>query len=123
MRTLVRRATDDIEAYSAYLKGRHFWNRRHEADLRKGLDFFQQALARDPNYALAHAGIADSYAILGFYCMMPPTEAFPAAKAAALRALEIDPTWPSRILRWRTARCITTGTGPKRSGNSALRSS
>ena len=92
LRTLVRRATDDIEAYSAYLKGRHFWNRRHEADLRKGLDFFQQALTRDPNYALAHAGIADSYAILGFYCMMPPTEAFPAAKAAALRALEIDPT-------------------------------
>jgi len=92
VRTLVRRATDDIEAYSAYLKGRHFWNRRHEADLRKGLEFFQQALARDANYALAHAGIADSYAILGFYCMMPPTEAFPAAKAAALKALEIDPT-------------------------------
>jgi glutathione S-transferase len=88
----VRRPTDDIEAYSAYLKGRHFWNRRTEADLRKGLDFFQQALARDPYYALAHAGIADSYAILGFYCMMPPAEAFPAAKAAAHRALEIDPT-------------------------------
>ncbi|HEY7028913.1 MAG TPA: protein kinase [Gemmatimonadales bacterium] len=91
-RTLVRRATDDIEAYSAYLKGRHFWNRRSETDLRKGLEFFQQAMARDPNYALAHAGIADSYAILGFYCMMPPMEAFPAAKAAALKALEIDPT-------------------------------
>jgi eukaryotic-like serine/threonine-protein kinase len=91
VRTLVRRATDDIEAYSAYLKGRHFWNRRHEAELRKGLGFFQEALARDPNYALAHAGIADSYAILGFYCMMPPSEAFPAAKTAALRALEIDP--------------------------------
>ena len=88
---LVKPPTDDLEAYTLYLKGRHFWNRRTEQDLRRGLDYFEQALARDPKYALAHAGVADSYAILGFYSALPPTEAFPNAKAASLRALAIEP--------------------------------
>jgi tetratricopeptide (TPR) repeat protein len=55
------------------------------------LEYFEQALARDPKYALAHAGVADSYAILGFYSALPPTEAFPKAKAAALKALALEP--------------------------------
>ena len=89
---LVKPSTDDFEAYTLYLKGRHFWNRRTEAGLRLGLDYFEQALARDPGYAPAHAGVADSYAILGFYSSLPPTEAFPKARQAASRALELDPT-------------------------------
>jgi serine/threonine-protein kinase len=89
--TLVKPATDDLEAYTLYLKGRQFWNRRTEQDLRRGLECFEQAIARDPQYALAHAGAADSFAILGFYCALPPTEAFPRARAAARRALAIDP--------------------------------
>jgi len=87
---LVKPPTDDLEAYTLYLKGRHFWNRRTEQDLRRGLEYFEQALARDPGYAMAHAGVADSYAILGFYSALPPTEAFPKAKAAAMRALNLD---------------------------------
>jgi serine/threonine protein kinase/tetratricopeptide (TPR) repeat protein len=88
---LVKPATDDLEAYTLYLKGRHFWNRRTEQALWQGLDCFQQAIARDPGFAQAHAGVADSYAILGFYAALPPTEAFPKAEAAALQALANDP--------------------------------
>jgi TolB-like protein/Flp pilus assembly protein TadD len=89
---LVKSSTDDFEAYTLYLKGRHFWNRRTEASLWRGLEYFEQALLRDPNYAPAHARVADSYAILGFYCAIPPTEAFPQAREAARRALERDGT-------------------------------
>ena len=89
--TLVRPATADLEAYTLYLKGRQLWNRRSVPDLLKSVDLFEQALARDPTYALAHAGLADSYALLGFYCVRRPVEAFGAAKASALRALAINP--------------------------------
>jgi TolB-like protein/Tfp pilus assembly protein PilF len=89
---LVKPATDDLEAYTLYLKGRHFWNRRTDQSLWRGLEHFQQAIARDRTYAQAYAGVADSYAILGFYSELPPTEAFPKAKAAALAALANDPT-------------------------------
>ena len=88
---LVRPATDDLEAYTLYLKGRQLWNRRTEEALRLGLRHFERALERDPQYAMAHSGVADSYCILGFYTVLPPEEAFPKAKAAALRALQLDP--------------------------------
>ncbi len=88
---LVRPATDDLEAYTLYLKGRQLWNRRTEEALRLGLRHFERALERDPQYAMAHSGVADSYCILGFYTVLPPGEAFPRAKAAALTALQLDP--------------------------------
>jgi TolB-like protein/Tfp pilus assembly protein PilF len=88
---LVRPATDDLEAYTLYLKGRQLWNRRTEESLRLGLRQFERALERDPKYARAHLGVADSYCILGFYTALPPQVAFPQAKAGALRALELDP--------------------------------
>jgi eukaryotic-like serine/threonine-protein kinase len=87
---LVRPATDDLEAYTLYLKGRQLWNRRTEESLRLGLRHFERALERDPKYGMAHIGLADSYCILGFYTALPPAEAFPQARAAALRALDID---------------------------------
>jgi tetratricopeptide (TPR) repeat protein len=87
----VRPATDDLEAYTLYLKGRQLWNRRSEESLRAGLRHFERALDRDPNYAMAYLGLADSYVLLGFYTALPPEEAFPRGKAAALRALELDP--------------------------------
>ena len=90
--SLVKSATDDFEAYTLYLKGRLLWNRRSEEGLRQGLHFFEQALERDPNYPLAHVGLADSYVLLGFYTALPPAEAFPRAKAAAETALRLDPT-------------------------------
>jgi serine/threonine protein kinase/Tfp pilus assembly protein PilF len=89
--TLVRPATADLEAYTLYLKGRQLWNRRSVPDLLRSVDLLEEALARDPEYALAHAGLADSHALLGFYCVRRPVDAFGAAKRSALRALALDP--------------------------------
>jgi TolB-like protein/DNA-binding winged helix-turn-helix (wHTH) protein/Flp pilus assembly protein TadD len=80
------------EAYEAYLKGRFLWNERTEKGVSKGTEFFEQAIANDPRYALAYSGLADSYELLGFYGVLPPKEAYPRAKAAATKALEIDPS-------------------------------
>jgi serine/threonine-protein kinase len=87
---LTSRATENIEAYHLYLKGRYHWNKRNGPDLVKGLDFFRQAIDVDPNYALAYAGLADSYTGLATWNIVPAGEAFPKAKAAATRALDLD---------------------------------
>jgi TolB-like protein/Tfp pilus assembly protein PilF len=79
-----------IEAYHLYTKGRYFCDKRMEEPIKKGIECLQQAVTLDPNFAIAHAGIADAYALLGEYLFLDPRIAFPAAKAAALRALEID---------------------------------
>jgi len=87
---LIKRYTDDLGAYDLYLKGRYFWNRRYEGGLQRGLEYFNQTIEKGPSYAPAYAGVADSLSILGFFGWLPPKEAFPKAKAAALRAIEID---------------------------------
>ena len=88
---ILKRSTENHEAYDLYLKGRYFWYRRYEKGLQKGLQYFQQAIEKDPGYALPHVGIADTFAILGGFGFMPPHQAFPRAKAAAKKALEINP--------------------------------
>jgi len=82
------------EAHEAYLKGRYFWNKRTDDGLRKAIAYFNQAIEKDPTYAQAYTGLADSYALLGDweYGGMAPKEAFPKAKAAATKALELDDT-------------------------------
>ena len=82
------------DAYEAYLKGRYFWNKRTADGLKKANDYFNQAIEKDPSYARAYAGLADSYALLGDweYGILPPKEAYPRAKAAATKALELDST-------------------------------
>jgi TolB-like protein/Tfp pilus assembly protein PilF len=87
---LVKRHTRDQEAYSLYLKGRYFYNRRYEVGLKKSFEYFQQAIEKDPLYALPYVGIADSHGSLAFYGFLRPNEAFTRAKAAAGRALELD---------------------------------
>jgi TolB-like protein/protein involved in temperature-dependent protein secretion/predicted Ser/Thr protein kinase len=82
----------DPEAYQAYLQGRYYWNKRTEEDIRKAIGYFQQAVNKDPNYALAYAGLADSYLILSLYSSAPWRETYRQAKAAATKALEIDDT-------------------------------
>jgi len=98
MRTPVGKpATDVPEAYASYLKGRYFSNKRTNEGLRAASEHFQQAIERDPRYALAYAGVAESYALRGFEEFggdLPPAQAMPPAKAAALRALELDPLLP-----------------------------
>jgi TolB-like protein/DNA-binding winged helix-turn-helix (wHTH) protein/Flp pilus assembly protein TadD len=82
------------EAYESYLKGRYFWNKRTADGLKVGLAYFKQAIEEDPKYAQAYSGLADTYALLGDwqYAVMTPKEAFPKAKAAAIKALELDST-------------------------------
>jgi tetratricopeptide (TPR) repeat protein len=80
----------DPEAYQAYLQGRYYWNKRTEEDIRKAIGYFQQAINKDPNYALAYAGLADSYLILSLYSSAPWRETYRQAKEAATKALEID---------------------------------
>jgi TolB-like protein/DNA-binding winged helix-turn-helix (wHTH) protein len=84
--------TVNPEAHELYLKGRYFWNKRTEEGVKKSLDYFEQAIRKDPGFALPYAGLADSYRILGTWEFLPPKEAYPKAKAAAQRALEIDRT-------------------------------
>ncbi|PYS93606.1 MAG: hypothetical protein DMF64_04195 [Acidobacteria bacterium] len=83
--------TDNIEAYQAYLRGRYFWNRRNEEGFKKAIEAFNEAIRHDPGYALAYAGIADSYALLSDHSILAPRDAMPKAKSAAERALELDP--------------------------------
>ena len=86
------RPTANPEAYELYLKGRFFWNKRTGADLRKAIDYFNHAIAEDANYALAYAGLADCYDLLHEYSDLSPKESYPKAKAAAIKALELDDT-------------------------------
>jgi len=89
---MMKSYTVNPEAYQDYLKGRYWWNKRTEDGANKGIDYFQQAIARDPTYALAYDGLADGYNVLGNYGYVPPKEAYPKAKEAALKALELDDT-------------------------------
>jgi serine/threonine-protein kinase len=85
----VRRATEDLEAYSLYLQGRHYWERR-SGFVQRAIACFEQAVTRDPSFALAHAGLADAYVVLGFSGVLAPGVASGKAKPAALRAVQLD---------------------------------
>ena len=87
---LTKRYTDDAEAYQLYLKGRYHWNKRNPDGYRKALEYFQQAIDKDPDYALAYAGMADTWSQFSFFNVLPPREVMPKAKAAAEKALQID---------------------------------
>src|SRR6267143_1701119 len=87
---LTRRPTENPEAYQLYLKGRFYWGKRSAGDIQKGIEFFQQAIDKDPTYALAYAGLADCYAVLPQYSGLPSKEIIPRAREAALKALKID---------------------------------
>ena len=87
---MTKRYTENTEAYQLYLKGRYHWNKRTGEGLKKGIQYFQQAIEKDPGYALAHTGLADCYNLLSLYSALPPRDAMPKAKAAALQALELD---------------------------------
>jgi TolB-like protein/Tfp pilus assembly protein PilF len=89
-KAIAKRPTENPEAHELYLKGRFFWNKRTGADLRTAIDYFNQALGKDPSYALAFAGLSDSYDLLPWYGAASPADSFPQAKAAANKALELD---------------------------------
>lgn len=89
---LAKRYTKDAEAYELYLKGRYSWNKRDENGLRNGIKYFRQAQDKDPGYALAYSGLADSYSLLSDIGKVKPDDEMPKAKAAAQRAVDIDPS-------------------------------
>jgi serine/threonine protein kinase/tetratricopeptide (TPR) repeat protein len=88
---LTRHYTENAEAYRLYLKGRHYWNRWTEEGFYKAIEYFQQAVEKDSSYALAYTGLADSYVLLGWNSYLPPKDAFPKGRAAAITALQLDP--------------------------------
>lgn len=89
---LAKRYTKDAEAYQLYLKGRYFWNRRNEEGFRNGIDYFKRAEEKDPTFALAFSGLADSYALLCDIGVVRPVDEMPKARAAAQKAVDADPT-------------------------------
>jgi tetratricopeptide (TPR) repeat protein len=90
--------TSDPEAYQFYLKGRYFWERRTRESLDKSRDFFNQAIAKDPGYALAYVGLADYWHVICYYAPVPGSEATPKLKTAAEKALALDPQLPEAHL-------------------------
>jgi DNA-binding winged helix-turn-helix (wHTH) protein/Flp pilus assembly protein TadD len=92
-RMLSRHRTENTEAYQLYLQGHYYWNKRTEEGLQRGIEYFAQAVEKDPGYALAFVGLADSYTLMGcVHGSLAPREAVPKAKTAALRALRLDDT-------------------------------
>jgi serine/threonine protein kinase/tetratricopeptide (TPR) repeat protein len=89
---IAKHPTANPEAHEFYLKGRFFWNKRTAADLRKAIEYFNQALDKDPSYALAYAGLTDSYLVLSQYGAASPADSYPQATAAAKKAIELDDT-------------------------------
>src|SRR5688572_20437503 len=87
---LTKHFTENSDAYQLYLKGRYFWNKRTVEGLNKGISYFNEAVEKDPSYALAYVGLADSYSLLSDYGGLPPKEAYPQAEKAAMQALALD---------------------------------
>jgi TolB-like protein/Tfp pilus assembly protein PilF len=90
--TVAKAYTADPEAYQLYLRGRYQWNKRTGESLKQAVEFFDQAIAKDPNYALAYSGLAETYVLFPNYSVAMPMDCMPKAKAAALRAIELDDT-------------------------------
>ncbi len=84
------KAPEDIGAYVPYLRGRYYWGKRTKEDLEKAIAYFREAIEKDPNYALAHAGLADCYTLMGRHLYLPSREAFEKARGYAYRALELN---------------------------------
>ena len=91
---LAKRPTENAEAYQLYLQGLFYWNKGAAADFKTASDFFTQAVQKDPHYALAYAGLADTYSLMGNYGYLSSSDAWPKAQAAAMQALGIDSTLP-----------------------------
>ncbi|HEY6244384.1 MAG TPA: tetratricopeptide repeat protein [Pyrinomonadaceae bacterium] len=102
--TASKGSRENPEAYQNYLKGRYFWNKRTEAGLQKGIEYFNKSIDGDPTYAPAYAGLADSYIMLANWRFAPSADAYQKARAAALRALEID----SQLAEAKTSLAYTT---------------
>ena len=89
---LLARGRSSIGSYDYYLRGRYYWHRRTPEDMARSIEYFEAAIAADPNSALAHTGLADAYSLQADYGLVSPADGMPKAKAAAARAIQLDPT-------------------------------
>src|SRR5262249_45437629 len=89
-RKISKNYTANTEAYQLYLRGRYHWNKRTPADIKRSVEYFQQAIDEDPTYGLAYAALAEGYILFASYAVEPPQDAYPKARAAAQKAIEID---------------------------------
>ena len=96
--SLIKRYTEDQEAYNLYLKGRYYWKKRYQEGIDRAVECFQLAIEKDTGYALAYCGLADCYSVLGFYSFRKPAEMYRSAKAAAQTALSLDASLPEAYL-------------------------
>lgn len=87
---IAKQQTQNLEAYTLYLRGRFYWNSRSEEGVNRAMKYFEEAIGRDPDFALAYVGLADCYSILGYYCYRRPAVVYPQAKGLAQRGLELD---------------------------------
>ena len=116
-----KRYTENTEAWNLYQQGRFFWNKRTDEDAQQNaLSNFQQAIEKDPKYALAYAGLADTYIIMGYYDFMPPEDASQKGKAAAGKALELDDTLAEAYGSLAFVSLFYNGTGMKPKGCSGV---
>ena len=98
---MARQTTDDTDAYQLYLQGRYQWNKRTLEGMQQSIDYFQQAIQKDPQYALAYAGQADAYALLADFNVLPAREVMPKLESAAREgAANWTTAWPRRTRRW-----------------------
>src|SRR5438094_861600 len=111
-RALAARPTDDSEAYQLYLQGRFFWNKRTTEGIRKSIDYFNQAITKDPNYALAYAALGQSYVILPAYDGGAPKDCFPQGEIFAKKALALDPGSSEALAQYEKAGAITNDPTP-----------
>jgi adenylate cyclase len=99
---VVKQATENIEAYSSYLKGRYYWNRSNPEDAKKAVESFEDAILKDPSFALAYCALAFCYSFMGSSGILPSSEAYPKAKDLTLKAIELDPNHPESHLAMAT---------------------
>ncbi len=121
-RRLNKRSTENLEAYQLYLTGRYHWNLLTPVELRKSVGYFEQAIALDPNYALAYFGLADAYRTLSINGDTRPVDILPQAKVAAAKAIEIDDSLAEPYVTMASFTCGSIGTGPGRNGKRNARS-
>ena len=119
---LTKRYTANTEAYQFYLKGRYAWEKRTESGLQQSIEYFQQAIEKDPGYALAYAGLADSYAVLPSYSILSPAESIPRARTAARKRSRSTTVWRRRTPPSPWLSGNTTTTGPPRRLNTGRQS-
>jgi TolB-like protein/Flp pilus assembly protein TadD len=98
MDSIIKPATENIDAYNLYLKGRYHWNKSNPEEIRKAIKDFEQAIALDPHFALCYCALSYCYSFMGSSGLLPPTEAFPKAKDFTLKAIELDPNLPESHL-------------------------